>query len=313
MATDLSDGRIGLVPYRSANPFEFTHILQGLEKAPEQLAFGWLLWPENAGGPVPAIVACHGSMGWRGHHHEHMVRALEMGIAVFRVHSFDCRQVHSIVEDQLSVTAAMLLTDAYRALEQLVTHPRIDASRIGVTGWSLGGMVSLYAAYEPLREALVGVDGPRFAAHLPLYPAAHVRPELPRWSSAPIRVLHGAADDYTPLRFVEGLVPDVEAGGGRIEVVAYPEAHHSFDSVEPRTWIPDAVRLGRKTVTLAADGSMYFTSSDGTRHMLGEREQRKRSFEKANVRGAHTGGHWEARRAAFRDAEAFWREHLLGD
>ena len=107
MATDLSDGRIGLVPYRSANPFEFTHILQGLEKAPEQLAFGWLLWPEDAGGPVPAIVACHGSMGWRGHHHEHMVRALEMGIAVFRVHSFDCRQVHSIVEDQLSVTAAM--------------------------------------------------------------------------------------------------------------------------------------------------------------------------------------------------------------
>ena len=131
--SDLSDGRIGLVPYRSANPFEFTHVLRALDEAPEQPVFGWLLWPEQAGARVPAIVACHGSLGWRGHHHEHMVMALELGIAVFRVHSFDARDVQSVVEDQLSVTAAMLLVDAYRALELLATHPGIDEARVGVT------------------------------------------------------------------------------------------------------------------------------------------------------------------------------------
>ena len=58
--TDLSDGRTGLIAYRSANPFEFTHILRGVEDAPEQRMFGWLLWPEHAPTPAPAIVACHG-------------------------------------------------------------------------------------------------------------------------------------------------------------------------------------------------------------------------------------------------------------
>lgn len=310
---DLSDGRVGQVGYGSADPFEFTHVLHGLAAAPERRMFGWLLWPETpAAKRTPAIVACHGSMGWRGHHHEHMVRALEAGIAVFRVHSFDARQVASIVEDQMSVTAAMLLVDAYRALELLTTHPRIDPDRIGVTGWSLGGTVALYAAWEPLREAVVGVDGPRFAAHLPVYPAAHVRPDERRWSPAPIRVLHGEADDYTPLHFVDGLVPAIETGGGRIEVCRYPGGHHSFDSIEPVTYLPHAVRLGRKTLRLQSDGSMTFTASDGTVHAVGEPEERRRSFERADVRGAHVGGDWEARRHGMADASDFWRQHLLG-
>ncbi|MCP5056702.1 MAG: alpha/beta hydrolase fold domain-containing protein [bacterium] len=308
---DLSDGRVGMIPYRSSNPFEFSHILRGLGDASPQRVFGWLLWPEHAQTPAPAIVACHGSMGWRGHHHEHMVRALEQGIAVFRVHSFEARQVQSIVEDQMAVTAAMLLVDAYGALEKLASHPEIDPTRIGVTGWSLGGTVALYAAHESLREALVGVDGPRFAAHLPLYPAAHVRPEEKRWSPSPIRVLHGAADDYTPVRFVEELAEDVRSGGGHIDIRSYAEAHHSFDSVEPLTWLPDAVRLGRKSLTLAEDGDMYFTSSDGIRHSVAEPEERRGSFEKANIRGAHVGGNWDARRQGFADADGFWKEHLL--
>ena len=60
-----------------------------------------------------------------------MVRWLEAGIAVFRVHSFEARNVTSIVEDQMAVTHAMLLTDAYRALEMLGSHPGIEAARIG--------------------------------------------------------------------------------------------------------------------------------------------------------------------------------------
>lgn len=310
--SETGDASIGLIPFRSSNPFEFGHILRRLEEAPPQKMFGWLLVPEEPRAPMPAVVACHGSMGWRGHHHEHMVRALEAGIAVFRIHSFDARQVQSVVEDQMSVTAAMLLTDAYRALQMLARHPMVDATRIGITGWSLGGTVSLYAAYEPLREALVGADGPRFAAHLPIYPAAHVSPETPRWSPAPIRVLHGEADDYTPVSFVRGLVPAITRGGGTIEILTYPDAHHSFDSIEPLTFLPSAIRLGKRSITLAEDGAMYFTASDGTRHPIGEPSQRKESFERSNTKGAHIGGSWSARRRVFDDALDFWRTSLLG-
>ena len=307
---DLSDGRVGLIPYPSANPFEIHHILCKLDEAPAQALFGWLLMPETATGPVPCIVACHGSLGWRGHHHEHMVRWLEAGIAVFRVHSFEARNVTSIVEDQMAVTHAMLLTDAYRALEMLGSHPGIEATRIGVTGWSLGGTVSLYAAWEPIAEALAP-NGARFAAHLPLYPAAHLRPEEPRWTGAPIRVLHGADDDYTPVRFVDELAQELRGHGIPIEVIAYEGGHHSFDSIEPLTWLPDAVRLGRGTTTIDREGNMFFTSKAGQRYSLNEPSERQAGFTAAKNVGAHIGGSWEARRSVFRDGASFFTEHLV--
>jgi dienelactone hydrolase len=188
---DVSDGRAGHIAYASAIPFELHHILRKLDAAAPQPMVGWLLVPESPPERMACVVCCHGSLGWRGHHHEHMVQLLEMGIAVFRAHSFEARNVASVVEDQMAVTHAMLLTDAYRALQLLARHPRVDADRIGIMGWSLGGTVSLYAAWEPLAEVLAP-EGERFAAHLPLYPAAHLRPEEPRWTGGPIRVLHGA-------------------------------------------------------------------------------------------------------------------------
>ena len=121
---DVSHEPIGPIAYPSANPFEIHHILRGIESAPAQSVFGHLLLPEKPGNePLPCVVACHGSLGWRGHHHEHMVRWLESGVAVFRIHSFEARSVASIVEDQMAVTHAMLLADAYRALSLLGRHP----------------------------------------------------------------------------------------------------------------------------------------------------------------------------------------------
>jgi len=137
---DLSDGRIGIIEYPSASPFEIHHILCKMDSVPHHAVFGSLLMPEHpASDPMPCVVAVHGSLNWRGHHHEHIVGWLEAGFAVFRVHSFDSRLIESTVEDQMSVTYAMMLTDVYQALRMLSTHPAIDAARIGIAGWSLGG------------------------------------------------------------------------------------------------------------------------------------------------------------------------------
>lgn len=310
MANPLAADAEGVIAFRSKNPFEFQQILQDLEAQPDQRVFGTLIFPERPIEPVPVVVCCHGSMGWRGHHHEHMVKLLEAGIGVFRIHHFDARGVQSIVQDQIRVTAAMLIVDAYRALQKLVTHPRVAAERIGITGWSLGGMAALYSAFEPLREAIVGADGPRFRAHLPFYPAAHVWPEEQRWSPAPIRILHGADDDYTPAHFVTSLAERM-GPDANVEVILYPEGRHSFDSIEPTEFIPDAVRLGRKHTTLARDGSMYVTGSDGTRHPVGERSERKQSIAKANNLGAHTGGSFEIRPRAFADMLTFFTAELF--
>ena len=190
-------GEAGLVLYKSANPFEFYHILNKMDDVPDQDVFGSLIFPEKCIFPCPLVICIHGSYGWRGHHHEHMVNLLNKGIAIFRIHSFEARGIISIVEDQMSVTLATMITDAFRALTLLQNHPDIDQSRIGITGWSLGGSTSFYSAWEPIIESL-SQNGERFNAHLPLYPGLHIKPEDNRWTNAPISILSGADDDYTP-------------------------------------------------------------------------------------------------------------------
>ena len=52
------------------------------------------------------------------------------------------------------MTAAMMMVDTFESLKIVSRHPDIDSSRIGITGWSLGGTVSFYSFWEPLAEKL---------------------------------------------------------------------------------------------------------------------------------------------------------------
>ena len=139
-------GEEGIIQYKSSNPFEFFHILNS-ENCEEQDMFGSLILPEEKKSKYPLVICMHGSMGWRGHHHEHSVNFLKNGFAVFRVNSFDARGVTSIVEDQIQVTLATVMTDCFNALKILSKHPDIDSSKIFIAGWSLGGSVAIYSAW----------------------------------------------------------------------------------------------------------------------------------------------------------------------
>ena len=118
----LTSGQEGYIEYKSASPFEFYHILNELDKAQEIDAQGWLIFPEKGKGPYPVIFCVHGSDNWGGHHHEHIVNFLEAGFAIFRVHSFDSRGIASTVEDQMSVTAAMMMVDTFEAMKIVSKH-----------------------------------------------------------------------------------------------------------------------------------------------------------------------------------------------
>ena len=85
---------------------------------------------------------------------------------------FKSRDVSSTVGSQVEVTHAMMILDSYRALEVLSNHPNIDIDNVAITGWSLGGGVSLFSGWLPLKKA-IGIDL-TFAAHLPIYPPCFV-------------------------------------------------------------------------------------------------------------------------------------------
>ncbi len=306
--SDLTDGQSGEIQFLSASPFEIPHILHKMSEAPIHPVFGHLILPKSSGEdadkPVACVVACHGSKGWSDHHHDHIQNWVDAGMAVFRVHCFESRQVAEIVDNQMMVTHAMMLTDAFQALQLLQTHPLIDGSRIAITGWSLGGTVALYAAWSPIAEALAP-SGERFAAHLPFYPAAHMRPEEQRWSPAPIQILHGTDDDWTPLQFATELAELIRPHGANIEVQIYKDSQHSFDSKMPLEWLPDAIRLDHRTVQIDANGDLWAEKEPGDVIRLNEPAERFAAFQYAQNIGCHAGGNPQAREHALRFSTDF--------
>ena len=170
---------------------------------------------------------------------------------------------------------------------------------------------ALYTELAIMRVAVINDAPYEFAAHLPFYPAAHLRMEEARWSPAPIRVLHGDVDDYTPAHFASEFAEELRPLGVHIEVTRYANGHHSFDSIEPLAWLPKALRLGKRTTTVGRDGRSFTAARDGTKRYVDEPSQRAASFAAAGNRGAHVGGSWEARRTVFADAADFFAQQLL--
>ena len=68
------------------------------------------------------------------------------GIAVFTLDMFGPRGVQSTFEDQSQVPFPADVADTFAALRLLATHPRIEAQRIAIMGFSRGGIAVLRAS-----------------------------------------------------------------------------------------------------------------------------------------------------------------------
>ncbi|MGE0716632.1 MAG: dienelactone hydrolase family protein [Alphaproteobacteria bacterium] len=230
---DLADGRTGAIEFMSRTPSAPTPLMTG--QAPQTPIAGTLTLPAGAGGRVPAMVISHGSGGiiasrelaWAG-------RLNRMGVATFVVDSFGPRGIRSTGDDQSQLSTAASTADALYALDLLATHPRIDPARIGVMGFSKGGQVALYTALEPFRRAVAGPDR-RFALHVALYASCSIPYLSQTVSPAPIVMLLGGADNYTPADHCARYAEWFRARGAPVSVTVFPGAHHGFD-------VPDAPR-----------------------------------------------------------------------
>ena len=84
----------------------------------------------------------------------------ENGFATFELNSFQSRNIVSTVGSQVEITTATMILDAYKAFEKLAKHPNIDVEKVSITGWSLGGAVTLFSAWKPVKEACLLYTSP---------------------------------------------------------------------------------------------------------------------------------------------------------
>ena len=214
--------------FDSANPFSFRDVIENLDNQDTQSVYGILRMPTNFDNQnqYPLVIAVAGSNGWSEHHYDYLEMYRDNDIATFELCSFKSRGVSSTVGTQVEVTTAMMVLDSYRAHESLQKHPNIKHDKIAITGWSLGGGVSIFSAWEPLRNAINNKIS--FAAHLALYPPCIVTPTILDFGDSPIHILIGELDNWTPAEACLDLVNQLK-NNTNIDLTIYAGAHHSFD------------------------------------------------------------------------------------
>ena len=297
-----------VIHFESANPFSLSDIITDLDRQEKQQVFGQLTIPIDSLNPdrkYPLIIGVAGSMGWRKHHLDYLKMYQEEGYATFQLNSFKSRGITSTVGSQDEVTIAAVILDAYKALEQLSKHPKINRDKVALTGWSLGGGVTLFAGWMPLKEAIT--DQVSFAAHLAFYPPCFINPENLSFTKAPIHILIGEADNWTPAKPCVNLVEKL-SDKTNINITTYPDAHHGFDSEEPVVWNEKGYSFKDCLFDLTAEGDvlMNYLRLPMSNPML-----QKIGFLFCVDRGVNVGGNLDARKKSLAFAKNFMNSQLL--
>ena len=225
-----------------------------------------LLKPEGDG-PFPAVVIMHDCSGLGPRSSGAPARwsreLLQQGYVVLIPDSFAPRGADNGVctladaKLRLATNGAVRAADAYGALAALRELPYVDKAHIGIMGGSHGGWSTLAAMVAPRsnRDPLADAKRSGFAAAIALYPSCMVR--YGEWSVtqshgntgpmsghygvyralAPILILSGERDDWTPAEPCRQMVEVARAQGASIDIKIYPGARHSFDSDAPVRYV----------------------------------------------------------------------------
>ncbi|OUW37867.1 MAG: hypothetical protein CBD44_02615 [Flavobacteriaceae bacterium TMED184] len=302
----LSQFSIEKITFNSANPFSLNDIISNLKNQDKQEVYGTLIIPDSTHlEKIPLIIGVAGSYGWGEHHFQYLEMFRQMGIATFELNSFKSRNITSTVGSQTEITMAAMILDAYRALEVLSSHPKIDKEKISIVGWSLGGGVTLFSGWLPVKNAIN--KELNFASHLAFYPPCFIDPENTDFTKSPIHIFIGELDNWTPAKPCEDLASKLKPNTN-IDVTVFKSSYHSFDTDSKVHKNENAYNFSDCMFKLTPEGHvlMNYLNIPMSNPFL-----QKIGFSFCVTRGVFSGGNPEARKKSFPLAKSFMKRTLL--
>lgn len=302
---DMTAGDAGKIYFTSAaRETTFTALLMSKISFTDTIT-GDLVIPATASaGKIPAMVIMHGSSGVdAGSSHDWAEFLNHMGIATFIVDSFEARGIENTVKDQSLLSFNATAIDGFRALQMLATHPKIDPDRIGIMGFSRGGVGAQMTGLERLRAAVIP-GNLKYALHIPVYGGCSL---YGRTDGSPILHLIGDKDDYSGIDNCRRNTELMKKKGADILMIEYPGALHGFDVDRPARYLPQNQTWRNCTAQTDIDTLNSQLPGDERPLSLWELVEYKKS---CLTYGVRYGGDPQAREDARRQVKIFLFKHF---
>ena len=259
--TSLNAGETGTFSFPTRDVEGFQDLMIG-DNAYDTKGLGTLYLPSKASreNKVAVMVILHGSGGeWSGRGADHAEYLVQHGIGAFNVDTFVSRGLKKkdkYIQRLMKVNFPDQLSDAFAALEILHTHPFVDSNRIGVMGYSMGGITTILAAFEEIAQNS-SRSKIRFSLHVPFYPPCIIQPGNCRGTGATIVGLWGEEDESTPKSRCEGLIKCLQDGGSSVKEIWYPDAAHGWNGKNPMKFYENVPNFSPCRYTIHSDGSVF--------------------------------------------------------
>jgi dienelactone hydrolase len=219
---------------------------QSLDPATPLTVSGQLRIPiSETGEQIPAVVIVHGSAGVDSRGKLYAEALNDTGIATLEIDMWSARDLQGELSRPSGVPET--LPDAYGALKFLSEQPRIDPERIGIMGFSWGGVVTMLTATSPYTDQYTSGEL-KFAAHVANYPVCWIYNFVPEYefqsfTGSPVLIQIGELDDYDESADVcKDLVLSLpQSAQDFMTVEVYQNATHAWDRLQPAITVTDPV------------------------------------------------------------------------
>jgi uncharacterized protein len=220
---------------------------------------GELRIPESKHDRLPVILILHSAPGFDGRGAYYAEALNEAGIATV--------EIDYLQGKGMPATPRHNIPHAYETLQYLAGHPRIDPTRIGILGFSWGGIVAVLASSEELMQQYTG-GKLRFAAHLGIYPICWIHRSVlagkdryfkptvyQRVTGSPVHILAADKDDYDDPDSCPTFLAELPAQvRPHFSLTVYPDATFGWDSRSSSAAYSIGARRGKGgIITITAD------------------------------------------------------------